>query len=59
MLQSNSLSSSSSFCLFRATPVAYGGFQARGPIQAVAAGLHQSHSSQQRQILNLLSKARD
>ena len=30
---------------FRATPAAYGGFQARGQIGAVAAGLHHSHSS--------------
>ena len=45
------------FCLFKATPMAYGGSQARGPIGAAAAGLH--HSSQQRQILNPLSKARD
>ena len=30
---------------FRATPRAYGGSQARGLIRAVAAGLHQSHSS--------------
>ena len=28
-----------------AAPVAYGGSQARGPIGAVAAGLHQSHSN--------------
>ena len=56
-------------------PVAYGGFQARGPIGAVATGLHQSHSnagselldskehlhhsSQQHQILKPLSKARN
>ena len=36
------------FCLFsffRAAPSAYGGFQARGLIGAVAAGLHHSHSS--------------
>ena len=57
------------FGLFRAVPAAYGGSQARGPIGAVAAGhshvgdpshvcnLH--HSSQQHQILNTLSKARD
>ena len=35
------------FCLFafsRATPVAYGGSQARGQIGAVADGLHHSHS---------------
>ena len=31
------------FCLFRATPMAYGGSQARGPIRAVAAGLRHSH----------------
>ena len=34
-------------CLFAiswATPVAYGGSQARGLIGAAAAGLHQSHS---------------
>ena len=34
------------FCLFRAAPVACGGSQARGLIQATAAGLHQSHSLQ-------------
>ena len=33
------------FGLFRATPMAYGGSQARGLIEAVAAGLHQSHSN--------------
>ena len=43
--------------LFRAALAAYGGSQARGQIRAVAAGLH--HRSQQRQILNPLSKARD
>ena len=32
-------------CLFRATPVAYGGFQARDRIRAIAAGLHCSHSN--------------
>ena len=31
--------------LFRATPVAYGGYQAKGQIRAVAAGLCHSHSS--------------
>ena len=46
-----------SFCLFRTTPAAYGGSQARGVIGAAAAGLH--HSSQQLRILNPLSKARD
>ena len=34
-----------SFCLFRAAPGAYGGSQARGPIGAVAAVLHHSHST--------------
>ena len=36
------------FCLFAiswAAPTAYGGSQARGPIGAVATGLHQSHSN--------------
>ena len=33
------------FCIFRAAPMAYGGSQARGPIRAIAAGLHQSHSN--------------
>ena len=33
------------FCFLRATPVAYGGSQARGLIGAVAAGLHHSHSN--------------
>ena len=33
------------FSLFRAAPMAYGGSQARGPIQAVAAGQHHSHSN--------------
>ena len=33
------------FLLFRATPVAYGGSQARGPIGAAAAGLHHSRSN--------------
>ena len=36
------------FCLFdfsRATPTAYGGFQARGLIRAAATGLRQSHSN--------------
>ena len=32
------------FCHFRATPMAYGGSQARGPIRAVATSLHHSHS---------------
>ena len=58
-------------CLLRAAPAAYGGSQARGPrlqLQAYATAtamqdpscvfnLH--HSSQQHQIPNLLSKARD
>ena len=33
------------FLLFRATPAAYGGSQARAQIGAVAAGLHHSHSN--------------
>ena len=33
------------FFLFRATPAAYGGFQARGPIIAVATCLCYSHSN--------------
>ena len=54
------------FLLFRAAPVAYGGSQASGPIRATATAtpdlshvydLH--HSSQQHQMLNPLSKARD
>ena len=32
------------FNLFRATPMVYGGSQARGQRGAVAAGLHHSHS---------------
>ena len=34
------------FLLFRATPAAYGGSQARGRIGAVATGLHYSHSNE-------------
>ena len=33
------------FCLFRVTPTTYGGSQARGPIRALAAGLHHGHSN--------------
>ena len=33
------------FVFFRATPAGYGGSQARGPIGAVAAGLHHSLSN--------------
>ena len=33
------------FAFSRAAPLAPGGFQARGLIQAVASGLHQSHSN--------------
>ena len=60
------------FGLFRAIPTAYGGSQARGQIEAVAAGLRHSHSnvdlslvcdlrhsSWQLWIFNPLSKARD
>ena len=32
------------FLLFRASPVAYGGSQARSGIRVTAAGLHHSHS---------------
>ena len=45
------------FLLSRATLVAYGNSQARSQIGTVATGLH--HSSQQCQILNPLSEARD
>ena len=60
------------FCLFRDAPTAYGDFQARGRIRAVAAGLHYSHynvnpirdcdlhhMSRQCQILNTPIEARD
>ena len=43
--------------LFRASSTAHESSQARGRIKAIAAGLR--HSSQQRQILNPLSEARD
>ena len=33
------------FCLFRASPTAYGGSQARGRIRAATASLHHSHSN--------------
>ena len=33
------------FCLFRAAPAAYGGSQAGGRIEAVAASLRHSHSN--------------
>ena len=33
------------FCLLRAAPMAYGGSQTRGPIRALASGLHHSHSN--------------
>ena len=39
-------------CLFRAAPLAYGGFQGRGQIGAVAAGLCHSHSNA-RSVLHL------
>ena len=61
-----------SFCLLRATPAAYGGFQARGPIRTIAAAYARAtamwdpshvcdlcHSSQQCWILKPLSEARD
>ena len=62
------------FCLFKATPEAYGGSQARGPSGAEVTGHSHSHShskwdlscvcdlrhsSQQHQVINPLSKARD
>ena len=60
------------FCLFQGIPTAYGGSQARGLIGAVAASLATAtampdpscicdlyQSSQQHQILNLLSEASD
>ena len=43
--------------LFSVSPAAYGSSQARGQIRAIAASLH--HRSQQRWILDPLSKARD
>ena len=43
--------------IFKATPRAYGSSQARGHIRAIATGLY--HSSQQHQILNLLSEGKD
>ena len=45
------------FFFLRATLVAYGCSQTRGRDRAVASGLH--HSSQKRQILNPLIKAKD
>ena len=60
------------FVFSRAAPTVCGGFQVRGLIEAVAAGLHHCHSNarselhlwptpqlRQWQILNPLSKARD
>ena len=48
------------FWLFKATPMAYGASQARGLIEATATAMRdQSHSSQQCQTLNPLSKTRD
>ena len=60
------------YCLFKATPEAYGNSQARGPVRAAAASLCHSHSNSrsepclrptpqrtQRWILNPLSGARD
>ena len=45
------LPSLSLFLLFRATPVAYGSSQARGPTGAAAAGLHHSHSNMGSELL--------
>ena len=56
------------FAISRATPAAYGGSQARGPIGAVARATamwdpshvcEPHHSSRQCRILNPLSKGRD
>ena len=53
------------FCLFRATPVAYGGSQDRDPTGATATGLYHSqdcelhHSSRHCRIPNPPSEARD
>ena len=54
------------FCLFRATPLAYRSFQARGLTGAIAAGLYHSHGNvasklhlRPTQLLNPLSEARD
>ena len=44
MVGNHFISFSSFWVFFRATPMAYGGSQARGPVGAVAAGLHHSHS---------------
>ena len=33
------------FCSFRATPTSYGGYQAKGQMGAVAAGLYHCHSN--------------
>ena len=38
------------FCLFRATPAAHGGSQAKGPIGAVAAGLYHSQSNAESEL---------
>ena len=38
------------FCLFRATPAAYGGSQARGRVEAIAAGLCHSHSNSRSEL---------
>ena len=75
IVQLSSLSASGTFFFFvfsRATPMAYGGSQARGPIGAVAASLHHSHSNAgsephlqptpqvtQLGILNPVNEARD
>ena len=45
-IQSTLFTYLSCVCLFRATPTAYGGSQARSQIRAAAAGLHHSHSNQ-------------
>ena len=45
------------FCLFKATPVAYGSSQARDQISTAAAELHHNHSNAG--SFNPLTKARD
>ena len=39
------------FCLFRTAPVAYGGCQARGRMEAEADGLRHSHNNIRSELL--------
>ena len=58
----STLSEVTLFFLFMAAPTAHGSSQTSGWLRATAASLHHSHSnawSEQRQILNPMSKARD